>query len=171
MPTGSISPSLHQTPRQTVARQTSRLTSKFASRPPLPRRTTGNNEFSPLALESTPWPAVARRPTTTSRRPTTLLSLQPPEVPPPVAHGSYSNASHTVLQHWLWRFLKQQTESFTSLHNVFSKSRPRSPIHTFAAILQNNYVSPHQVILDAGPALMQAAAKYPEEPPSDDDSA
>jgi hypothetical protein len=45
--------------------------------------------------------------------------------------------------------------------------------HTFAAILQSNYVSPHQVILDAdidgfshpdsGPALMQAAAKYPEE--------
>jgi hypothetical protein len=42
-------------------------------------------------------------------------------------------------------------------------------------------VSPHQVLLDAdidhfghpdaGPALMQAAAKYPEEPPSDDDSA
>jgi hypothetical protein len=53
--------------------------------------------------------------------------------------------------------------------------------HTFAAILQNNYVSPHQVILDAdidcfnhpdaGRALMQAAAKFPEEPPSDDDSA
>ncbi len=53
--------------------------------------------------------------------------------------------------------------------------------HTFAAILQSNYVSPHQVILDAdidhfghpdaGPALKQAAAKYPEEPPSDDDSA
>jgi hypothetical protein len=42
-------------------------------------------------------------------------------------------------------------------------------------------VSPHQVILDAdidcfshpdaGRALMQAAAKFPEEPPSDDDSA
>jgi hypothetical protein len=53
--------------------------------------------------------------------------------------------------------------------------------HTFTDILQSNYVSPHQVILDAdidgfshpdaGPALMQAAAKYPEEPPSDDDSA
>jgi hypothetical protein len=53
--------------------------------------------------------------------------------------------------------------------------------HTFAAILQSNYVSPHQVILDsdidgfshpdAGPALMQDAAKYPEEAPSDDDSA
>jgi hypothetical protein len=26
--------------------------------------------------------------------------------------SSYSKASHTVLQHWLWRFLKKQTESF-----------------------------------------------------------
>jgi hypothetical protein len=53
--------------------------------------------------------------------------------------------------------------------------------HTFAAILQSNYVSPHQFILDtnidyfghpdAGHALMSAAANYPEEPPSDDDSA
>ena len=127
MPTGSIPPSLHQTPRQTVARQTSRLTSKFASRPPLRRRTTGNNEFSPLALESTPWPAVARRPTTTSRRPTTLLSLQPPEVPPPVAHGSYSKASHTVLQHWLWRFLKKQTQTFAPLHKVFAKIKVDQP--------------------------------------------
>jgi hypothetical protein len=24
--------------------------------------------------------------------------------------SSYNKASHTVLQHWLWRFLKQQTE-------------------------------------------------------------
>jgi hypothetical protein len=37
--------------------------------------------------------------------------------------SSYSKASHTVLQHWLWRFLKKQTESFTPLHKVFSKSR------------------------------------------------
>jgi hypothetical protein len=53
--------------------------------------------------------------------------------------------------------------------------------HTFAAILQENYVSPHQVLLDAdidhfghpeaGPALMRAAAKFPEEPPSDEDNA
>ena len=53
--------------------------------------------------------------------------------------------------------------------------------HTFAAILQQNYVSPHQVILDAdidhfghpdaGPALMHAAVKFPAEPPSDNDSA
>ena len=35
--------------------------------------------------------------------------------------SSYSKASHTVLQHWLWRFLKKQTESFASLHKVFSK--------------------------------------------------
>ena len=52
--------------------------------------------------------------------------------------------------------------------------------HTFAAILQENYVSPHQVLLDAdidhfghpdaGPALMRAAAKFPEEPPSDEDT-
>jgi hypothetical protein len=42
-------------------------------------------------------------------------------------------------------------------------------------------VSPHQVLLDAdidhfghpeaGPALMRAAAKFPEEPPSDEDNA
>ena len=52
--------------------------------------------------------------------------------------------------------------------------------HTFAAILQSNYV-PHQVILDAdidhfghpdaGHALMRAAANYPEESPSNNDSA
>ena len=42
---------------------------------------------SPLALVSTPWPAVARRQTTTSRRQTTLLALQLSAVPPPVAHG------------------------------------------------------------------------------------
>jgi hypothetical protein len=35
--------------------------------------------------------------------------------------SSYSKASHTVLQHWLWRFLKKQTESFAPLHKVFSK--------------------------------------------------
>ena len=53
--------------------------------------------------------------------------------------------------------------------------------HTFAAILQNNHVSPHQVLLDAdiddfshpeaGEILMRAASKYPEQPPSDDDNA
>jgi hypothetical protein len=46
---------------------------------------------------------------------------------------------------------------------------------------KNNYVSPHPVLLDAdidcfnhpdaGPALMRAAAKYPEDPPSDTNSA
>jgi hypothetical protein len=35
--------------------------------------------------------------------------------------SSYSKASHTVLQHWLWRFLKKQTESFAPLRKVFSK--------------------------------------------------
>jgi hypothetical protein len=34
---------------------------------------------------------------------------------------SYSKDSHTVLHHWLWRFLKQQTKSFAPLHKVFSK--------------------------------------------------
>jgi hypothetical protein len=52
--------------------------------------------------------------------------------------------------------------------------------HTFAAILQSNRVNPHQVLLDddidsfchpdAGHALARAAANYPEEVPSDDDS-
>ena len=35
--------------------------------------------------------------------------------------SSYSKVSHTVLQHWLWRFLKKQTESFAPLHKVFAK--------------------------------------------------
>jgi hypothetical protein len=58
---------------------------------------------------------------------------------------------------------------------------PDSQYHTFDDILQSNYVSPHQVILDAdidhfghpgaGPALMHAAVKFPAEPPSDNDSA
>ena len=56
--------------------------------------TAPHNELSsPLALVSTPWPAVARRPTTTSRRQTTLLALQLSAVPPPVAHGR----SHRLL--------------------------------------------------------------------------
>jgi hypothetical protein len=41
--------------------------------------------------------------------------------------SSYSKASHTVLQHWIWRFLKKQTESFAPLHNVFSKIKVDSP--------------------------------------------
>jgi hypothetical protein len=53
--------------------------------------------------------------------------------------------------------------------------------HVFAAVLQSNRVSPHQVHLDpdidsfchpdAGHALARAAANYPEVVPSDDDSA
>jgi hypothetical protein len=41
--------------------------------------------------------------------------------------SSYSKASHAVLQHWLWRFLKKQTESFAPLHKVFSKIKVDSP--------------------------------------------
>jgi hypothetical protein len=41
--------------------------------------------------------------------------------------SSYSKASHTVLQHWLWRFLKKQTESFAPLHKVFAKVKVDSP--------------------------------------------
>jgi hypothetical protein len=41
--------------------------------------------------------------------------------------SSYSKASHTVLQHWLWRFLKKQTESFAPLHKVFAKIKVDSP--------------------------------------------
>jgi hypothetical protein len=41
--------------------------------------------------------------------------------------SSYSKASHTVLQHWLWKFLKKQTESFAPLHKVFSKIKVDSP--------------------------------------------
>ena len=62
-----------------------------------------------------------------------------------------------------------------------ASTRNTAQYHTFAAVLQSNYVIPHQVILDdnidsfchpdAGNALMRAAANYPEEPPSDDDSA
>jgi hypothetical protein len=41
--------------------------------------------------------------------------------------SSYSKTSHTVLQHWLWRFLKKQTESFAPLHKVFAKIKVDSP--------------------------------------------
>ena len=41
--------------------------------------------------------------------------------------SSYSKTSHTVLQHWLWRFLKKQTESFSPLHKVFAKIKVDSP--------------------------------------------
>jgi hypothetical protein len=41
--------------------------------------------------------------------------------------SSYSKASHTVLQHWLWRFLKKKIESFAPLHKVFAKIRVDSP--------------------------------------------
>jgi hypothetical protein len=41
--------------------------------------------------------------------------------------SSYHKASHTVLQHWLWSFLKKQTESFALLHKVFSKIKVDSP--------------------------------------------
>jgi hypothetical protein len=41
--------------------------------------------------------------------------------------SSYRKASHTVLQYWLWRFLKKQTESFAPLHKVFSKIKVDSP--------------------------------------------
>jgi hypothetical protein len=41
--------------------------------------------------------------------------------------SSYNKASHTVLQHWLWKFLKKQTESFAPLHKVFSKIKVDSP--------------------------------------------
>jgi hypothetical protein len=41
--------------------------------------------------------------------------------------SSYSKASHTVLQHWLWRFLKKQTQAFAPLHKVFAKIKVDSP--------------------------------------------
>jgi hypothetical protein len=41
--------------------------------------------------------------------------------------SSYSKVLHTVLQHWLWRFLKKQTESFAPLHKVFAKIKVDSP--------------------------------------------
>jgi hypothetical protein len=41
--------------------------------------------------------------------------------------SNYNKVSHTVLQHWLWRFLKKQTESFAPLHKVFSKIKVDSP--------------------------------------------
>jgi hypothetical protein len=66
--------------------------------------------------------------------------------------------------------------------NTYCRHQDLDPqYHTFAVILQSNYVSPHQVILDADiddfshpeavHALMRTPAKYPEEAPSDDDSA
>ena len=41
--------------------------------------------------------------------------------------SSYSKASHIVLQHWLWRFLKKQTQAFSPLHKVFAKIKVDSP--------------------------------------------
>jgi hypothetical protein len=41
--------------------------------------------------------------------------------------SSYSKASHTVLQHWLWRFLKKQTQTFAPLHKVFAKIKVDQP--------------------------------------------
>jgi hypothetical protein len=35
--------------------------------------------------------------------------------------SSYSKASHTVLQHWPWKFLKDETKLFVPLHKVFAK--------------------------------------------------
>jgi hypothetical protein len=32
-----------------------------------------------------------------------------------------------VLQHWLWRFLRKQTESFAPVHKVFAKIKVDSP--------------------------------------------
>ena len=66
---------------------------------------------------------------------------------------SSSNASHPVLQHWLWRFLKKQTESFAPLHQVFSKIKVDSPDSGTSAWTEIFLLYP------------------PEEPPSDDDSA
>jgi hypothetical protein len=41
--------------------------------------------------------------------------------------SSYSKALHTVLQHWLWRFLKKHTQDFAPLHKVFAKIKVDSP--------------------------------------------
>jgi hypothetical protein len=41
--------------------------------------------------------------------------------------SNFNKVSHTVLQHWFWRFLKKQTESFAPLHKVFSKIKVDSP--------------------------------------------
>ena len=48
--------------------------------------------------------------------------------------SSYSKASHTVLQHWLWRFLKKQTKSFAPLHKVFSKIKVDLPHGIFSFV-------------------------------------
>ena len=39
--------------------------------------------------------------------------------------SSYSKPSHTVLQHWLWRSLKKQTQAFAPLHKVFCENQGR----------------------------------------------
>jgi hypothetical protein len=66
--------------------------------------------------------------------------------------------------------------------NSFWRANGLDPeYHVFAAVLQSNRVNPHQVLLDtdvdsfchpdAGPALARAVANFPEDVPSDDDSA
>jgi hypothetical protein len=41
--------------------------------------------------------------------------------------SSYSKASHSVLQHWFWKLLKDKTKGFAPLHKVFAKSRSTRP--------------------------------------------
>jgi hypothetical protein len=41
--------------------------------------------------------------------------------------SSYNKASEAVLQHWLWKLLKKNTEVFAPLHRVFVKIKPGSP--------------------------------------------
>jgi hypothetical protein len=41
--------------------------------------------------------------------------------------SSYSKASHSVLQHWLWKFLEDKTKGFAPLHKVFAKIKVDSP--------------------------------------------
>jgi hypothetical protein len=41
--------------------------------------------------------------------------------------SSYSKDSHTVLQHWIWKFLKKETQGLAPLHTVFAKIKVDSP--------------------------------------------
>jgi hypothetical protein len=64
--------------------------------------------------------------------------------------SSYSKASHTVLQHWIWRFLKKQTESFAPLHKVFAKIKVDSPDSRYICVDGNfPFVPRHRFIYRA----------------------
>ena len=71
-------------------------------------------------------------------------------------------------EYWLWKTLKNATQSFGPLLQVFALDEV---YHTYAALLEVNCISPHQVLLErkiddfshknAGDAIAAVAARFP----------